>query len=115
MAQLLIKNFPESSGAHDYQLDDIVTVAEDSHEWGADELNLALFRIVNIPGARADFEYTLINERGGLRDIYPRSMLRDTKLIHSMRIEARNAPIKQQRIYRVNGLNQIERKKLTEN
>lgn len=113
MAQLLIKNFPEASSPEDYQLDDIIMVAEDSHQWGARELDPARFRVVSVPGTRADFEHTLASERGGMRDVYPRSMIEVRRLQPKMRDEARNAPIKQQRTYKHDGVN-IVRKPLKE-
>lgn len=101
MAQLLIKNRGRlSAWAGDYDLGDIVMVAEDSHQFGAKELDPAVFRVLSIPGTRAQFEHYLSVEPAAMRDMFPASFIASRKYHHVLaRITRDEGSIRKQRRY----------------
>ena len=112
MAQILIKNRDATGGPTDFQLDDVVMVAEDSHIWGTKELDPTRFRIVVQPGPRSNYLHLLSPEPASLRDVYPRTMVEVRRLQPAMRHAVRQAPDKTQRAYKADLLGNITRKPL---
>lgn len=92
MAQILVKNRPTTGGELDYTLDDPIAIAEDGFTgWGARELDTARFRIVTLPGNRADYLELLDPEPATVRDIYPRSLLRIRRLRLRLSVETKKS------------------------
>lgn len=111
MAEFLIKNKPATGGESDFQLDDIVMVAEDGAQWGGRELDPARFRIISIPGPRSGFVKYIEPDPATLRDAYPRSMIMVKRFHTAMAREVRNSGIiRKQRRYYVDGSNNLKQK-----
>lgn len=101
MAQLLVKNRPRASNwAGDYDLNDIVMVAEDPHVFSAREQDPARFRIVSVPGTRDAVKHYLSPEPPAMRDMFPASFLASRKYHHVLaRITRNEGSIRKQRRY----------------